>query len=202
MRRRAALGLSLLAACAHAQHSASGTSAGTAGAAGPTPSLTNVTSAAPLTPQDIDFYAGIMRAAADRLDHLTPDEQRVLAEAHGAGSSNAAADPTRAAAMAGDMMRAVELETREDDAIVRAQHVDTARYNRIRDRIEAVVPAMAGGADGDGAVPAPVTPTEAAQRHRAEIQFTVDSTALAPRWAELQRLIWTVRMSKLAGGGQ
>lgn len=157
----------------------------------------------PLTAADVDFYASVMQAAVARLDHPTPDDIEVLRQATAIERGSAGVDPDAMARNAAIMERAVELQTHLDDAIVRERHLDAARYAVLRDRIENVIPPLEIEGAGGGGSPsdAPSEPATAEQREFRrlfEARSRADAAFLAPRRAELQRLIRRVRLASRA----
>lgn len=209
--------LPLLQACGNGVPPAR-TRTGTALASAPT-ARADTGKPVPLSADDIELYAAVLRAAAQRVERPTGDDERILARARQAQKGSAGTDPATLASYAADLERAVELKTHIDDDIVRERHLDPDRYSRIRDRIEAVIPpieargdadaadatpeapapAVGAGAPSDaaGAAPEPGSPAEVHRRQALQAAFSADSAALAPHRAELQRLIWRVRMSRM-----
>ncbi len=146
----------------------------------------------PLSNADVKLYADVMSAAVARLDHPTAEDRRVLARSDALQRGVAAGDPAPSPAAAEAASRAVILRTRMDDEIVRQRHIDARWYGLVRDRIESVIPPVdAYGVAG--AAPAPEIAGEDELARLSEERRKADAALLAPRRAELQRLIRRVR---------
>ena len=92
---------------------------------------------APLSAADMDLYISVMQQAAYRVQHPTAEDKRVLVEADALTKEANSGDtvvPTEK--QLEDMERAMLLRTQMDEIVAGNRHLDTGRYDAIRDRIE------------------------------------------------------------------
>lgn len=91
---------------------------------------------APLREAEVSRYLQVMREAAQRVQHPTPAERRLLARAD---AITAAANRGHIAAGANDaevLARALAFRTQMDLQVARTHHLDAARYLALSERIE------------------------------------------------------------------
>lgn len=132
---------------------------------------------APLSVADLDLYISVMQQAAARVQHPTAEDKRVLAEADALTKNANSGDTVMLSAKQGeDMGRAILLRTQMDEIVAGDRHLDTDRYDAIRDRIE----------------------EEVGELYCDPNAVTPDRSLLKPRIAEIGRLMKAVR--GLGGG--
>ena len=132
---------------------------------------------APLSGSDLDLYLSVMRQAADRVQHPTAEDKRVLAEADAlTKNANSGGPVMLTEEQSEDIARAITLRTQMDEIVAGGRHLDTDRYDAIRDRIEEEVGELYCDPNAD--VP--------------------DRVLLKPRVTEIGRLMRSVR--GLGGG--
>lgn len=130
---------------------------------------------APLTEAEIAQYLQVMRAAAQRVQHPSDAERRVLAHADAITAAANRGDP-QAGGDPAVLAQALSFRMQMDLQVATALHLDPARYQAVSERIED----EAGELYCDGAAPVP-------------------DPALKPHVAEIERLVGTVRNPGLVG---
>lgn len=131
---------------------------------------------APLYDAEIAQYLQVMREAAQRIQHPTPDERKMLARADAISNAANSGDPA-AAANDGELLeRALAFRMQTDLAVARLHHLDTAHYQALSERIEDESGELY--CDGNARVPDPL---------------------LKPHVAEVERLVAIVRNPGPAG---
>ncbi|MGH8128141.1 MAG: hypothetical protein ACRETC_07200 [Gammaproteobacteria bacterium] len=92
---------------------------------------------APLSAVDVDLYVSAMSQAANRVQHPTAEDKRVLTEADAlTKTANSGKAVMMTEKQGEDMSRALLLRTQMDDVVADDRHLDTVHYDAIRDRIE------------------------------------------------------------------
>jgi hypothetical protein len=147
----------------------------------------------PLTDDDIKLYLDVMEAAAERIMHPTPDDQKVTAQANKA-MMGAKPGQTLAPEDGRAMVRFTTMMTNMDLIVAEERRVDVRRYEGIRGIVEDVVPnpatatMMAIGKSRD----VPAAPPPDPRVKSAEAGAT---KPLAPYKARIQRALSIVRKS-------
>lgn len=91
---------------------------------------------APLSAADVSEYLQVMREAAQRVQHPTVAEQKMLARADAITAAANRGDAT-AAANGGDVLgQALAFRMQMDLEVAKAHHFDPARYQALSERIE------------------------------------------------------------------
>ncbi len=146
----------------------------------------------PLTADDVEIYLKVMRAAADRVKHLTPADQATLDGAKKILVDSAAGRlPTKNDVKV--LERANLVATSMDQIVAEEMKLDGRAYRGIVEAVEAAVPyATQGTAPGsDRATAADSTPTPL-EKQLSSVN-TANEKFLAPRREEIQQLITVVR---------
>lgn len=151
----------------------------------------------PLTEDDVKLYLDVMEAAAERMVHPTPEDEKVTAQANKAmmhAKPGQALPPADGRAM----IRFTTMMTNMDLIVAEERHVDGKRYEAIRGIVEAVIPnpasimlALPNGRTGAAAGAASAPPVDPRVRAAEEAAAKV----LQPYKARIERAEAVVRKS-------
>jgi hypothetical protein len=198
--RRTALALAamaMFAACGGSRTPGSEQSAKAGGASSAPPAATAAPpqpmQLTPLTQDDVKLYLDVMEAAAERVLHPTPEDQKITAQANKAmmnAKPGQALPPDDGRAM----VRFTTMMTNMDLIVAEQRRVDARRYEGIRGIVEAVIPNPASSMlalakdYGPAAGAAPADP-------RVRDAEEAAATVLQPYKARIERAESAVRKS-------
>jgi hypothetical protein len=146
----------------------------------------------PLTKEDVEIYLKVMRAAAERVKHLTPADQAALD-----GATKILAGRVSGRVPPRDDVKTLEranlVAISMDQIVAEEMSLDGRTYRGIVEAVESVVPnpASAAAVNDRGATAPDPTPTQLEKR-LSDVN-AANETFLAPRRAEIQQLIAIVR---------
>lgn len=147
---------------------------------------------APLTPDDVDLYLKIMRAAAERVKNPTPGDKTALEDAKkilAAGGAGNFPGPDGVKALERANLVAISM----DQIVAQEMNVDGRTYRGIVEAVESVIPNPAlGKASGDNAASAPDHAPTPLEKQLSEVN-AANAKFLAPYREEIQNLIGIVR---------
>jgi len=146
----------------------------------------------PLTKDDVELYLKVMRAAADRVKHLTPADQAALDRAKKIIAGRASGRvPTRDDVKTLERANLVAISM--DQIVAEEMNLDGRSYRGIVEAVESVVsnPASAAAINDRGAAAPDHTPTQLEKR-LSDVN-AANENFLALRREEIQQLIAVVR---------
>jgi hypothetical protein len=146
----------------------------------------------PLTKEDVELYLKVMRAAAERVKHLTPADQAALDGAKKILAASASGRvPTRDDA--NTLERANLVAISMDQIVAEELKLDGRAYRGIAESVESVVPyRLSGSTSDDGVAPASDRVPTPLEKRLTGVD-AANEKFLAPLRGQIQQLLAVVR---------